>query len=74
MSGDTSGVVAVSIMAAVFFVYRYYKSRAASLIIETVGGQKFKAEIKGSYDGVEEFVIAVETQYAAMFNEGGVRT
>ena len=58
----------LAFLAALFFIYRYFKSRRASLIIETVGGQKFSAIVSGKHDGVENFISAVEKQYQAQFS------
>lgn len=58
----------LAFLAALFFIYHYFKSRRASLIIETVGGQKFSAIVSGKHDGVEKFISAVEKQYEAQFS------
>lgn len=65
---ENTNIAAIALVAAIFFIYSYFKSRRASLIIETVGGQKFSAVVSGKQDGVENFISAVEKQYSLQFN------
>ena len=65
---ENTNIAAIALVAAIFFIYSYVRSRRASLIIETVGGQKFSAVVSGKQDGVENFISAVEKQYNLQFN------
>ena len=65
---ENTNIAAIALVAAIFFIYSYFRSRRASLIIETVGGQKFSAVVSGKQDGVENFISAVEKQYNLQFN------
>ena len=65
---ENTNLAAIAVLAAIFFIYSYFRSRRASLIIETVGGQKFSAVVSGKQDSVENFISAVEKQYNCQFN------
>ena len=65
---ENTNIAAIALVAAIFFIYSYFRSRRASLIIETVGGRKFSAVVSGKQDGVENFIAAVEKQYNLQFN------
>ena len=65
---ENTKLAAIAFFLAIFFIYSYFRRRRASLIIETVGGQKFRAEVTGKQDNVENFISAVEKQYNLQFN------
>ena len=65
---ENTNIAAIALVAAIFFIYSYFRSRRASLIIETVGEQKFSAVVSGKQDSVENFISAVEKQYNCQFN------
>ena len=60
---DNSPFAGLAALVAVYLLYRYFKSRRASLIIETIGGMQFSAAVSGDHDGVENFIKAIEKQY-----------
>lgn len=64
---ENTNTAIIAVLAAFFFIYRYFRSKRASLIIETVGGQKFSAVVSGNHAGVENFISAVEKQYELQF-------
>ena len=68
MLKNVFSLAGLAVVAAVYFVYRYFKSRRASLEIETIGGKQFSAVVSGDHDGVEEFIEAIEQQYALQFD------
>ena len=69
LSSDNAYSAILTLIAAIYFVYRYIKSRTASLVIETIGGQQFSDLVKGKHDGVEAFISSIERQYEAQFNK-----
>ena len=64
---ENTNLAAIALVASIFFIFFYFRSKRASLIIETVGGQKFSAVVSGKQDGVENFISAVEKQYNLQF-------